>query len=263
MGERVGVELHSVDKVNGRLVHVLVIHVESHRVPNELLVGSGFTLIIVGHIEQEVAESTLFEQGHKARRQHFRAGDRDFAYCALLDHVAPFDGLEVKIAGGFRVQQDLDQVAMCHDELRDEVHVEIAVGRWARRAANVGKEVGLRRLAVHELLVQVRQVERRRLAAVVTVAINYKHLHTHDREKARQQALSEAGAHDYNLVFSISHGYASLRHPRKVRWSLLLRSGIAVSSASGGLIGARDRGSIFHSGHRSSKLCEKRRWSRL
>lgn len=70
------------------------------------------------------------------------------------------------------VQQDLHEVAVGHDELRDEVDVEVAI----LGVAEPLEERRGRGRAVAHFLVEVGQVQRCRLPAVVVVLVNHQDL---------------------------------------------------------------------------------------
>jgi hypothetical protein len=75
---------------------------------------------------QEVAEALLLKHAEQARRQRLRLGAGHFVDRALLVHVRAFDRLELEIARHIGVQQQLDQHARRHDQLRHKVDTVVA-----------------------------------------------------------------------------------------------------------------------------------------
>jgi len=101
---------------------------------------------------------------------------------------AIFEARTGRAAHHASVDEHLDELTAGHDKLWDEINRVIA------QLAKLGL---IGRLLLAKLLEELVDVERRRRAAIVVVAVEVQHLLAGDREEAGEEALLHAGAeHD-------------------------------------------------------------------
>mmetsp|Transcript_27397 Transcript_27397/g.88047 ORF Transcript_27397/g.88047 Transcript_27397/m.88047 type:complete len:286 (-) Transcript_27397:157-1014(-) len=192
--QRVRVQLACAHRVVNRLLQVVVAEVQRQRVAGEVArvviqtkaavhlvrhharrvlhrVGgvraTVVRILLGGHPLEEVAELALLEEAHQRclERLHLRGGDLEDGLLAPLEHVGAVHILEVEVVVHARVQQHAHQLAISHDELGNEIHVVKPVVAQALEH--------LRRwVCVPELAVQIGEVQRRRLAAIVAIPIH-------------------------------------------------------------------------------------------
>ena len=184
--ERVAVELHGLHRLQRRLVQVVVVQPERHRVAREVHAVLVQPVLLVQlahrhvhqrdvllqrhavlpgdlhrqHVRQEAAVLHLLHQGEQRRaqrllrrRRHLRLRKRALAHLAhrlvlAVVHVAALDLLEVQVVRHLRQKQHVHQIAAGHQELRDQVHVVVAI------LTETG-ELLFSRLTITELLEQV------------------------------------------------------------------------------------------------------------
>ena len=79
------------------------------------------------------------------------------------------------------VEEDLDEIATCHDELGHQVHVVVAVAPQSR-----GRLTGAFRT---KFGIEVREVKGSTVPSVVGVSIDVEDLEAHHREEARDDAF--------------------------------------------------------------------------
>ena len=165
----------------------------------------------------DVGTGSVARQGVAVDLEALEGGERRLVHVVLADLEAPgvgdelrggdleglarvvderrLDGLELQIARHLGVQQHLGEVPARHDELGDNVHVEVTVGTQV-----AGGSAGL------ELLVEVGQVEGGNDGSVVVVAVELEDALAFDREEYGDDAFLEAGFHDDGVVFAVGEG---------------------------------------------------------
>lgn len=189
---RVAVELHRLHRLQRRLVQVVVVQTQSHRVARELLavlvqtvlleqlthrhvhqgnVLVGGNAVLAGdlhaqYIAKEAAVLHLLHQrqegsaeGLLRRRGHLRETRermRNLAHRLVLsvEHEAALHLLEVQVVRHLRQKQHRHQIAASHQELGNQIHVVVSVLAQLRKLL-------LRRLTIAELLVEVLPVRSR------------------------------------------------------------------------------------------------------
>lgn len=220
------VELDLLDAVDGGLLEVLVVAVEGDGVAEEvdgvvlelvlledvlhglavdvdLLPGLVVVDLHVLHVEVEVPAPLLLEEPHEGTLEGLGVvggdlvddglGGGEEAALLLLVDVGAVDALPLEVARDLGVEEHLDQVAVGHDELGDQVHVPVPVVPVLLGGLGAGAEHAP----------QVGQVEGGRLTAVVAVAVEVEDLLALDGEQAGEDALLKAGAEHYHVVFLV------------------------------------------------------------
>ena len=154
--------------------------------PALTLMGGRIIVFPVGNKHHELPQPVLLKKPHQA------AGDSLVLRCGHLgdpvapEHVASSDLLEFEVAGNVGVNEHLGQLAIGHHELGNQVDCIVAITSNVLWRLCPGSELG----------VELGQVERGALAAVVVVPIDVKHLFAVDREQRGEHALRHACAAD-------------------------------------------------------------------
>lgn len=90
-----------------------------------VLPGLGVVLLQILNVEEEVAETTLLEDPHEVGVESLLVVSGHFGDFPGLVHVAAFDRLELEVASDARVDEQLDELPVGHQELRDQVDVPL------------------------------------------------------------------------------------------------------------------------------------------
>ena len=163
--ERVAVELHGLHRLQRGLVQVVVVQPQRHRVAREVHAVLVQTVLLVQlahrrvhqrnvlvdrhavlpgdlhrqHVRQEAAVLHLLHQGQQRRaqrllrrRRHLRLTKHSYKHLAhrlvlAVVHVAALDLLEVQVVRHLRQKQHVHQIPAGHQELRNQIHVVVAV----------------------------------------------------------------------------------------------------------------------------------------
>jgi len=145
--------------------------------------------------DEEILEAPLFEHAHEVGGESLTLIRRYLAHLTTLAHnITSLNALKLQISGHARMDEQLDQLTVGHDELGDEVDVPIAT-------AAVGGFVRLWHTELLEELVQ--RCQRCGFAAVVLVPVHMQDLLAGHGQHAGKDALSEAGAQDHAIIFFI------------------------------------------------------------
>lgn len=162
------------------------------------VVCAGVALIEATNPLQEVLCAPLLKQAHQGALKSLAGIRGHLRNCGLgsvsLLYVATGDLLEFQVSCDIGGDQDVGELAVAHQELRDEVDVPVVdpavllpwLGTFLVVAVSLEKSL---------------EVDGGRLAAVVVVAVDVEHLLALDGEHAREHTLGQAGAQDDHVVF--------------------------------------------------------------
>jgi len=196
-----------IDDIDGKIV--LLDHSREVILHGVDLAGHMSLLIVFVEFlaeDEEVLDSILLKETHKIGFQGFRIVSghledlgttrREETTLSHLVHEGTVDSLPLQVSGDSGLEQNLDQISVGHNELRDKIDIPISVhtillGDFDSRS---------------EKLPKVGQVQGSTLISVVGVSVNMEDLLAILGQETRKDRLCEAGTTDNNVILLI-HGY--------------------------------------------------------
>jgi hypothetical protein len=98
-------------------------------------------LLFVGlDIFKELLSSALLEESHQGRANGLHLGSGNLGNLALTVNIRSSDLLELEVAGDVGVGEDLDELAVGHHELGDQVDIVVTVAsQLGRRGSTIAE----------------------------------------------------------------------------------------------------------------------------
>lgn len=174
------------EEIKGRLLDAELLEQFTHRHLLEIILAPGASVVHVdtGNKFVELSDTALFEQAHQAGTNGLLLVGRDLddghllraeeATLSMLHDVGSVDAFPFEVLGDLGVQKHLNELAVSHDELGDEIDIPVSVVAVLRSRGRVRSE----------LLPQVSQIERGGLSTIVAVPVQVQNLLALDSEKS-------------------------------------------------------------------------------